>query len=316
EEEVEFASREKLVNMAETIMSLTRRLAGSFADGSAIKDGIPVAIVGATNAGKSTLLNQLLHDDRAIVSDIHGTTRDTIEDTVEIGGVLFRVIDTAGLRQTSDKVEALGIERAMSELVKAKIVVWVIDSTDSSRNILAWESISPRLTQDHKLIIALNKVDLLSERDNRVGRSEVPYGTSCQPSCLTEAKISDGTSIDTMTGIEDFWQNYGDNLAAIVELAAKTGQGIDKLTEALIASSGLGEIGNDDVIVTNARHYEALVNATAALERVLQGLHYGITGDFIAQDIRQAIHHLGEITGEITTQDILSTIFSRFCIGK
>ena len=334
EEEVEFASRDKLTSLAGDILSLTRRLADSFATGSAIKDGVPVAIVGATNAGKSTILNQLLHEDRAIVSDIHGTTRDTIEDTMEIGGVLFRIIDTAGLRQTSDAVEALGIERALSELDKARIVVWVVDCSDEGRNASVWEKISERLTIDHKLIIARNKVDLLdgfcrSEgADGFLGcveSADVDSGTPCGDvdGCCTEslpvAGLQDeamGCRYDESTGRLNEKGSLRCPAFKTVNLVAKEGQGIDRLREALVEASGISQIAEGDVMVTNARHYEALVNATEALERVMDGLRSGISGDFIAQDIRLALHYLGEITGEITTQDILTTIFSRFCIGK
>ena len=285
EEEVEFASRDKLSSLAGDILSLTRNLADSFEAGTAIKDGIPVAIVGATNAGKSTILNQLLHEDRAIVSNIHGTTRDTIEDTVEIGGILFRIIDTAGLRRTSDEVESLGIERAMSVIDKARIVVWVVDSTDDVRNLAVWERIEKRLTASHRLVVALNKADLLHEDEVESRKRSV-------------ALLTEGYS------------------PKIVRLTAKTGEGIDALERVLADVSGLSQLGEDDIMVTNARHFEALVRSTEALERVLTGLQDGLSGDFVAQDVRLALHYLGEITGEITTQDILATIFSRFCIGK
>ena len=291
EEEVEFASREKLESIADEILKLTRRLADSFATGSAIKDGIPVAIVGATNAGKSTVLNQLLHEERAIVSDIHGTTRDTIEDTIEINGVLFRIIDTAGLRQTSDKVEALGIERALAELHKAKIVVWVVDSSDCCRNSAVWERISGTLDSGQKLIVALNKLDLLD---------------GCSATSAPGLVQAD----DILCAVP-----VPEN-AAIVRLIAKEGRGIEALEQVLVEASGVGQVNENDVMVTNARHYEALEKASEALVNVLNGLKSGISGDFIAQDVRLAIHYLGEITGEITTQDILTTIFSRFCIGK
>ncbi len=314
EEEVEFASRDKLALLADGILSLTRKLADSFAAGSAIKDGVPVAIVGATNAGKSTILNQLLHEDRAIVSDIHGTTRDTIEDTMEIGGVLFRIIDTAGLRQTTDEVEALGIERALSELDKARIVVWVVDCSDESRNDSVWEKISERLTPDHKLIIARNKVDLLDS--SFVGGVPLCSSVSLGDNAKSDAGLRDieGHSADSVGKPEEGFMRFSE--ARTVNLVAKEGRGMDGLRDALVDASGISQIAEGDVMVTNARHYEALVNATEALARVLDGLQAGISGDFIAQDIRLALHYLGEITGEITTQDILTTIFSRFCIGK
>ncbi|MCM1505360.1 MAG: tRNA uridine-5-carboxymethylaminomethyl(34) synthesis GTPase MnmE [Muribaculum sp.] len=287
EEEVEFASRDKLKSIAEDILSLTRRLADSFEKGSAIKEGIPVAIVGATNAGKSTILNQLLHEDRAIVSDIHGTTRDTIEDVMEIGGATFRIIDTAGLRQTSDQVEALGIERALTVLDKAKVVVWVIDSSAPDATEVVWQRIAKRLTDSHSLIIALNKVD-----------------------------ISNNKSDDDMLSRIDTDKEITASHPKIVHLVAREGKGISELEQAMLSASGIDELDETDVIVTNARHFEALNNASEALQRVLEGLRSDLSGDFIAQDIRLAVHHLGEITGEITTHEILTTIFSRFCIGK
>ncbi len=296
EEEVEFASRDKLRSIAGHVLTLTRRLADSFEKGAAIKEGIPVAIVGATNAGKSTILNQLLHEDRAIVSDIHGTTRDTIEDVLEIDGVMFRIIDTAGLRQTSDKVEALGIERALSVLDKAKIVIWVVDSNDSEGSVEVWQRISGRLTPSHRLIVALNKLDLID--------------------AIIEGESPDGHRILAEIAGEKWAGDVAARDAMIVNLVAREGRGINDLERAILTASGIDALDESDVIVTNARHFQALNNASEALERALDGLRNGISGDFIAQDTRLAIHHLGEITGEITTHDILATIFSRFCVGK
>ena len=288
EEDVEFASREKLRELAEEIHGVVARLASSFATGAALKEGVPVAIVGATNAGKSTLLNRLLGDDRAIVSDIHGTTRDIIEDRIEIGGVLFRLIDTAGLRDTTDVVESLGIDRTVKQIDKAAIVVWVIDpaaTDDTLRD--TWQRISTHLTEGQHLIIAVNKSDLRAAPGNQ--------SEAIMNSIETAAILPEGFTV--------------------VNISAATGDGIDALHRALIEASGVNS-WQGDILVTNARHYEALTRALDSIDRVIQGLAGGISGDFIAQDVRETIHHLGTITGAITTTDILSTIFSRFCIGK
>ena len=285
EEEVEFASREKLLDIAREIHTIVTRLASTFATGAAIKDGIPVAIVGETNAGKSTLLNQLLHEDRAIVSDIHGTTRDTIEDTIEIGDTLFRFIDTAGLRQTDDTIEALGIQRTLQKITDAHIVLWVIDATAGTDAIgRAAQQIMPKLTDEQQLVIAINKTD------------------------HPEADISATTAL---------LGSITDNVSAIiVNISARQGHNLDSLENALIKASGTDQIPEDQIMVTNARHYQALTLAADSIARAIDALQAGISGDFIAQDIRETLHHLGEITGNITSQDILTTIFSRFCIGK
>lgn len=285
EEEVEFASREKLLDIAREMHTIVTRLASTFATGAAIKDGIPVAIVGETNAGKSTLLNQLLHEDRAIVSDIHGTTRDTIEDTIEIGDTLFRFIDTAGLRQTDDTIEALGIQRTLQKITDAHIVLWVIDATAGTDAIgRAAQQIMPKLTDEQQLVIAINKTD------------------------HPEADISATTAL---------LGSITDNVSAIiVNISARQGHNLDSLENALIKASGTDQIPEDQIMVTNARHYQALTLAADSIARAIDALQAGISGDFIAQDIRETLHHLGEITGNITSQDILTTIFSRFCIGK
>lgn len=288
EEDVEFASREKLRELADEIHGVVARLASSFATGAALKEGVPVAIVGATNAGKSTLLNRLLGDDRAIVSDIHGTTRDIIEDRIEIGGVLFRLIDTAGLRDTTDVVESLGIDRTVKQIDKAAIVVWVIDpaATDATLHD-TWQRISAHITEGQHLIIAVNKSDLRAASGN--------HAKAIRDSIEKAALLPEGFTV--------------------VNISAATGDGIDALHRALIEGSGVNA-WQGDILVTNARHYEALTRALDSIDRVIQGLAGGISGDFIAQDVRETIHHLGTITGAITTTDILSTIFSRFCIGK
>ena len=284
EEEVEFASREKLLNLAQEIHSVVSRLASTFATGSAIKDGVPVAIVGETNAGKSTLLNQLLHEDRAIVSDIHGTTRDVIEDTIEIGDTLFRFIDTAGLRETTDVIESLGIERTINKLTDARIVLWVIDSATTPAQLeSAAKRVLPHTSADQAIIVALNKIDINAENVEALQKA------------LNEI-LPQG--------------------AIVAPISAKQGDKIETLQQHLINASGSADIAPGEVMVTNARHYQALTLASDSIARAIDGLSMGLSGDFIAQDIRETLHHLGEITGTITSQDILTTIFSRFCIGK
>ena len=289
EEDVEFASREKLRQLAAEIDTEVNRLAESFAAGRAIKDGVPVAIVGATNAGKSTLLNRLLRDDKAIVSDIHGTTRDVVEDAVELGGTLFRFIDTAGLRDTTDTVEQMGIKRAINRMEGASIVLLVIDpteTTDTHSLSSAWQRIAPHIGSEQKLIVLINKADTLSpERQTEFGKL-----------------ITSAITLPPHT--------------TILPISAKTGQGTDRLEQHLTDLAGLNSTTADSIMVTNHRHYQALVSAAQSIARVREGLDTDLPGDLIAQDIRETLHHLGTITGTITTADILTTIFSRFCIGK
>lgn len=283
EEDVEFADRGRMVELAETIERTISGLADSFAAGDAIKNGVPVAIVGETNAGKSTLLNRLLHDDKALVSDIRGTTRDVIEDTVTIDGIMFRFIDTAGIRDTSDTIETMGIERTFKKLGEAAVVLWLIDGTqpDSAIREVA-EKVVP-LCAGKRLIAAVNKVDAISEENlaarERAARSAAPE-------------------------------------AAVVAISAKNDVAVDRLERLLAEAAGLEEVGQDAVVVTNARHYDALVRALDAIRRAIGGLRGGLSGDFISQDIRECMHYLGEITGEITTHEVLGSIFSRFCVGK
>ena len=267
EEDVEFADRSELVRLSETLYAELERMTSTFKYGNAIKNGIPVTIVGNTNVGKSTLLNAISGEERAIVSDIHGTTRDSIDALVNIGGILFRFIDTAGLRSTTDTVEKLGIERTRHHIKKAYIVLHIIDATEVGEN----ESI------DHDNVISvINKVDVVSkERQNKL------------------------------------LQKYGPDSVGI---SAKYGTNINLLTDMLLKRSHLSDSG--DVIITNERHYQCLLGAKECLRRVIEGLRGGLSAELVAQDLRACNNSLGEITGEITSDAVLHTIFNRFCIGK
>lgn len=286
EEDVEFASRKKLLKIAIDVNTEVNRLLHSFKSGSAIKDGIPVAIVGETNAGKSSLLNTILGDDKAIVSDIHGTTRDIIEDTIEVGDYLFRFMDTAGLRDTTDKIESIGIDRAYSAISHARIVILVIDLTQPL-NTQPLQYIHNNIESDDltKLIIALNKSDL------------------------------DGTVLTTNEIREALKNCKISSEVPILPISAKNGTGIDALLKELQKTVAADD-ETDNVMITNLRHCEALTKAADSSQRVISGLQDNLSGDLIAQDLRETIFHLGTITGNITSQEILTNIFSRFCIGK
>lgn len=278
-EELEFADRTELCQLADNIEAVISRLVHSFSVGNVIKNGVPVAIIGETNAGKSTLLNALLNEDKAIVSDIHGTTRDVIEDTVNMGGVTFRFIDTAGIRETNDTIESLGIERTFQKLEQAEIVLWMVDATDavSQINQLS-KQILPRCEGKH-LILVFNKADLMTDAS-----SVVPAG-------------------------------FPDNVQSIA-LSAKRRRNIDELQQILVSSANLPSVTQNDVIVTNVRHYEALTHALEAIKRVQEGLRSNLSGDFVSQDIRECIFHLNDIAGEVTNDMVLRNIFEHFCIGK
>ena len=270
-EDLDFADRTELSAIAKSIDKQVTRLAQSFETGQAIKQGIPVAIVGKTNVGKSTLLNSLLKDDRAIVSDVHGTTRDTIEDTIDINGVTFRFIDTAGIRQTTDQVEKIGIERTYSAIDKARIVLWVIDQKPSTKE---FDDISER-TENKKLIVVRNKID------------------TAENSHFALVKIP------------------------LIEISAKQGTNLAQLEQTIYEAAGIPTLSDTDVIITNARHYDALVRARQSLSRVLDGLRSGLSGDLLSEDLRDVLNILSEITGgQITTHEVLGNIFKNFCVGK
>ncbi len=270
-EDLEFADRSELLELAKTIDNHVNSLAYSFQTGQALKQGIPVAIVGKTNVGKSTLLNRLLKDDRAIVSDVHGTTRDTIEDTIDINGITFRFIDTAGIRQTQDEVEQIGITRTYAAIDKARIVLWLIDAEPSTEDI---SDILQR-TKNKKLIVIKNKAD---KADNN---------------------------------------SYNSLKLPFITISAKFGTGIDELEQAIYEAADIPALTENDIIVTNARHYDALVRAHDSIQRVIDGLQIQLSGDLLSEDLRQALDTLAEITGgQITPNEVLGNIFKNFCVGK
>lgn len=271
EEDVEFANRDELYHLANTIENRIKYLTDSFQTGNAIKNGVPVAIIGAPNVGKSTLLNALLHEDKAIVSDIQGTTRDVIEDIIQIQGITFRFADTAGIRKTKDSIEQMGIERSLNALNHANIVLLISESGIEFPNV--------RIPDDKKVIRVINKSDITHPASSFV------YN-----------KISTG---------------------GYIHISALTGAGIPLLEQELVKAAAIPEINNNDPIVTNLRHYEALTKAHETIVRVIQALNDQLSGDLVSQDLRLCLFHLAEITGgEITTDEVLGNIFKNFCIGK
>ncbi|NJB35403.1 tRNA uridine-5-carboxymethylaminomethyl(34) synthesis GTPase MnmE [Croceivirga sp. JEA036] len=274
EEDVEFADRSQFIDLLNRITAVLKQLIDSFALGNVLKQGIPVAIVGEPNVGKSTLLNALLNEERAIVSDIPGTTRDTVEDQIAIGGVSFRFIDTAGIRETEDHVEKIGIQRAFEKIEKAQVVLYLFDAQkDKSQEIAVLKEKFP-----HKRILLLaNKAESLSDETKK------KLTATYQPLLL---------------------------------LSAKTGAGIEALKEELLAMTVKGELGAGNQIVTNSRHYDSLIKAMEEVTKVKEGMDAELPSDLIAIDIRQVLFHLGEITGQVTNDELLGNIFSNFCIGK
>ena len=277
-EDLEFADRSELLELANKINNRITFLAHSFETGQALKNGIPVALAGKTNVGKSTLLNRLLRDDRAIVSSVHGTTRDTIEDTMDINGVTFRFIDTAGIRQTTDEIEQIGINRTYAAIGKARIVLWIIDAEPTAEDI---QKMFERC-QRKSLIIIKNKMDIAST--------------------LNTAPLSDSRLKDIPT----------------VEISAKQGTNIDKLEQTIYESANIPELSEQDIIVTSARQYQSLVSAHDNLSRVLSGLESGLSGDLVSEDLRLVLDDLADITGQgrILTKEVLENIFTHFCVGK
>jgi tRNA modification GTPase len=257
------------------------KLSDSFRVGNAIKNGIPVALVGETNVGKSTLLNLLLNEDKAIVSDIHGTTRDSIEDSININGITFRFIDTAGIRNTKDKVENMGIERTYQKIEQAAIVLWIVDCTQVSEHIEWLTDRIAKRAEGKKIILVFNKIDKIAEDEREI--------------------------------LSQLFEQFESER---IYISARDRINTDGLQKVLIEAAQLPEINPGDVVVNNIRHFEALQNAHSAISRVIEGLDTGISGDFLSQDIRECIYFIGEITGQISNNEILGNIFGKFCIGK
>lgn len=286
-EELEFADRSELRALAAEIEKKITTLAHSFETGNALKQGVPVAIVGKTNVGKSTLLNRLLHEEKAIVSNIHGTTRDVIEDTTLIDGITFRFIDTAGIRKTDDVVENIGIERTYQKMKEAKIVIWLLDAQPTEAEI---EDMKEK-NQGKTLLMVFNKIDEIS---------------------FDKAVLSSDENSQTSSSI-----SLSDENVSILNISARTGENVSDLEQALVRAADIPEITENDVIVTSARHYEALLRADESLSRVLESMDMGMSGDIIAEDLKMVLEELGEITGgQISSQETLNNIFKHFCIGK
>ena len=286
-EELEFADRSELRALAAEIEKKITTLAHSFETGNALKQGVPVAIVGKTNVGKSTLLNRLLHEEKAIVSNIHGTTRDVIEDTTLIDGITFRFIDTAGIRKTDDVVENIGIERTYQKMEEAKIVIWLLDALPTEAEI---EDMKEK-NQGKKLLMVFNKIDEIS---------------------FDKAVLSSDENSQTSSSV-----SLSDENVSILNISARTGENVSDLEQALVRAADIPEITENDVIVTSARHYEALLRSDESLSRVLESMDMGMSGDIIAEDLKMVLEELGEITGgQISSQETLNNIFKHFCIGK
>lgn len=287
EEDVEFANRDEFYNLVNRIIHVLKRLIDSFSVGNVIKNGIPVAIVGEPNVGKSTLLNALLNEERAIVSDIAGTTRDTIEDEMVIGGMSFRFIDTAGIRDTEDVVESIGIKKTFEKIEQAQVVLFLIGSGQLAQGneairsfIVEIEKIKNQFPQK-QLLVVLNKIDQITD-----------------------------------TELANITTHLAPHTAHLIPISAKSGFGVEQLTDTLLNLINTGALRNNETIITNTRHYDALLKAFEEIQKVKYGLDSELSGDLLAIDIRQALYHFGEITGEITNDDLLGNIFANFCIGK
>lgn len=326
EEDVEFASRSELGALVEETLTHIVRLTDSFSRGNAIKNGVPVAIVGATNTGKSTLLNALLGEERAIVSDIAGTTRDTIEETLNLGGVMFRFIDTAGIRETDEVVEKIGIERTFRKLNEASIVLGMTDLSRGEDTVLSdaeyiWDKVNACGT-GREFLLLVNKCDVDGIESAEAGfagdGSRAGFAGTSSGAGYVETGSEAGCAgkAGKMARIEAALREKG-IVTKMIPISAKTGTGLSELTEAL-AEIGRRITGDtDETLVTNIRHYEALSRAATALGRVRDGLKVAtLPPDLIAQDLREALYHLGEIVGEISTEEVLGNIFRNFCIGK
>ncbi len=285
-EDLEFAQRPQLLNMANGLKSEMDKLASTFSMGNTIKNGIPVVIAGSPNVGKSTLMNALLKEERAIVSDIPGTTRDTIEEKIYISGIEFRLIDTAGLRQTNDKIENLGIARAIESVKKAQTIVYIVSATEHTHNLPFAEI---KIPKDAQLIIAINKTDLVSDKKT-----------------LQEK----GNAVKAQA--EFFWGST----PTVVYMSAKERTGIECLKKSLVSNPNVNVSFSTNTIIVNKRHYEALTKASLNMQNVINNILNNVSAELVSLDLRQVDYDLMEITGAVTPQDVLNNIFSKFCIGK
>ncbi len=336
-EDLEFASRPELIRLAEETHAHIAKLCRSFRLGNALRRGIPVVIAGETNAGKSTILNALVGEQRALVSDVRGTTRDTIEETVTLGDTLVRLTDTAGLRDTKDEVELMGIARAEEKIKEAEVTLWVIDATDAASQIAA---LAPRLlplTNTSRLIVALNKCDIATEKQieeaERLVHATLQTETRQTEVLQTETQETETQETKTQeteilqTKAQESGKQKTTNLSptlltdvVIIRLSAHNADNVsalsDLLTHQVCALKVENGITGSETVVSNLRHYEALSSALSAIDRVRSGLSAALPADLISQDLRECLHHLGTISGEVTTEDVLSNIFKKFCVGK
>ena len=314
EEDVEFANREDLKALIYQIMRILHRLIQSFEQGNVMKNGVPVVIAGKPNVGKSTLLNALLNEERAIVSEIAGTTRDTVEDEMIIGGINFRFIDTAGIRETVDIIEAKGVERTHEKIGQAKLIIYLVDPEQEVSEIETQVEYLEGLGVP--FITVVNKVDVASPEFMEVVSSINPIAIGYQVS--RSEGDNPGHTSDSPNSQEPAPQlsTVNRQLSTILYISARNKVGIDALKNTILQTIGLHSINTDDVLISNIRHLEALQKTEASLNSVLENIDNPVTSDFLATDIKQALYYLGEITGQVTTDDLLETIFSKFCIGK
>ncbi|MEJ7779040.1 MAG: tRNA uridine-5-carboxymethylaminomethyl(34) synthesis GTPase MnmE [Daejeonella sp.] len=311
EEDVEFANREDLKGLIFQIQRILHRLIASFEQGNVMKNGVPVVIAGKPNVGKSTLLNALLNEERAIVSEIPGTTRDTVEDEMIIGGINFRFIDTAGIRETVDIIEAKGVERTHEKIGLAKLIIYLVDPEQDIEELLSQIVYLNEL--EIPFILVVNKSDIVSDEF----RSQLSSLNSKEPEAGSEKRKA-GNSIlpSNLNPDETPLSAFRFELSPPLYLSAKNKTGIEELKSQILQKVNLHAINTDDVLVSNIRHLEALQKTAASLNSVLENIDNPVTSDFLATDIKQALYYLGEITGQVTTDDLLETIFSKFCIGK
>ena len=312
EEDVEFADRTEFIKLVNNIQKLVKKLMTSFSLGNAIKNGLPVAIVGEPNVGKSTLLNALLEEDRAIVSDIAGTTRDAIEDELNIEGVTYRFIDTAGIRETTDVIENKGIEKTFQKMEQARVVMQLFDYSKTAKEDI--EKVAEELSDKYpkkEILIILNKIDIVQKSTHQESKTKDAKRSELEDMMGEEEAEYDFNRIQNQFTI----QNEKTNLS-LIPISAKSEAGIKAIKDVLSSLVDLGQLNTGDIIISNARHYNSLKDANQSLDSVLHAMETGIPGDLLAIDIRGALHSLGEITGEITTDDLLGNIFGKFCIGK